>query len=98
MDNCRQGFFIKKKIIEEFGITGRKLKLNPLTGEQSEEIAAVNGLTVSGISCGKEGPVQWIEVPKAYPRSFLPVEKEEIVTPKKNTKWRYLNPITGKII
>ena len=34
-------------------------------GEKSEELAAVNGLIVSGINCGKEGPVEWTEVPKA---------------------------------
>ena len=69
-----------------------------MTGEKSEELAAVNGLIVSGISCGKEGPVEWIEVPKAYSRSFLPVEKEEIATPKKIKKWKYLNPITTEVI
>ena len=100
LDNCSQGSFIKKEIIEELGITGRKLKLGlrTLTGEKSEELAAVNGLIVSGISCGKEGPVEWIEVPKAYSRSFLPVETEEIATPKKIKKWKYLNPITAEII
>ena len=52
LDNCSQGSFIKKEIIEELGITGRKLKLGlrTLTGERSEELAAVNGLIVSGIS------------------------------------------------
>ena len=65
--------------------------------EKSEELAAVNGLTVSGISCGKEGPVGWIEVPKAYSRSFLPAEREEIATPKKIKKWKYLYPITAEI-
>ena len=54
--------------------------------EKSEELAAVNGLFVSDISCGKEGPVEWIEVPKAYSRSFLPVEREGIATPKKIKK------------
>ena len=63
LDNCSQGSFIKEAITEELGITGRKLKLSlkTLTGEKSEELAAVNGLIVSGISCGKEGPVEWIE-------------------------------------
>ena len=69
-----------------------------MTGEKSEELAAVNGLIVSGISCGKEGPVEWIKVPKAYSRSFLPVKREEIDTPKKIKKWKYLNPITAEMI
>ena len=68
LDNCGQGFFINEEIIEGLGITERKLKLSQkiLTGEKSDELAAVNGLIVSGISCGKEGPVEWTEVPKAY--------------------------------
>ena len=46
LDNCSQGSFIKEEIIEGLGITGRKLKLSlkKLTGEKSEELAAVNGL------------------------------------------------------
>ena len=78
LDNCSHGSFIKEKIIEELGITGRKLKLSlkTLAGEKSEELAAVNGLIVSGINCDKEGSVEWIDVPKAYSSSFLPVERE----------------------
>ena len=68
LDNCSQGSFINEKIIEGLRITGRKLKSSQktLTDEKSDELAAVNGLIVSGISCGKEGPVEWTEVPKAY--------------------------------
>ena len=52
LDNCSQGSFIKEEIIEELRITGRNLKLSQktLTGEKSEELPAVNGLIVSGIS------------------------------------------------
>ena len=85
LDNCSQGSFIKEEITEELGITERKLKstLQTLTGEKSEELAAVNGLIVSGISCGKGGPVECIEVPKTYLKCFIPVEREEIAKPKK---------------
>ena len=67
LGNCSQESFITEGIIQELGITGRKLKLSlkTLMGEKSEELAAVNGLIVSGINCGKEGPVEWTEVPKA---------------------------------
>ena len=68
-----------------------------MTGEKSEEPATLNGLIVSAISCGKEGHVELIEVPKAYSRSFLPIEKEEIATPKKIKKWKYLILITAEI-
>ena len=99
LDNYSQGSFIKKETIEELGITGKKLKLKlkTLTGEKSEGLAAVKRLIVSGISRGKEEPVEWIDVPKAYSRSFLPAEKEDIPTLKKIKKWKNLNPITAKI-
>ena len=48
-----------------------KLSLKTLTGKKSEELATVNDLIVSGVSYGKERPVEWIEVPKANSRSFL---------------------------
>ena len=66
LDNCSQGFFINENIIEELGITGRKLKLSLMTlmTEKSKELEAVNGLIVSGIRCDKEGPVEWLRYPK----------------------------------
>ena len=62
LEKFSQGPFIKEKIIEEFGITGRKQKSNlqTLASEKSEELAAVNGLILSGISCDKEGHAEWI--------------------------------------
>ena len=73
LDNCSQGFFIKEEITEERGITGSKTEVKPktLTGKKSEELATVNDLIVSGVSYGKERPVEWIEVPEANSRSFL---------------------------
>ena len=68
-----------------------------MTDEKSENLAAVNALIVSGISCGKEGPVELIKVPKAYLRSFLPVEMEKVTTLTKIKKWKYSNPITAEI-
>ena len=73
LNNSIQGSFIKEEIIKEFGITGKKLKLSlkALTDEKSEELAAVDGLVVSGISCGKAGSVGWIEIPKVYSISLI---------------------------
>ena len=38
--------------------------------------------------------MEWIELPKAYSKSCLPVEKEEIATPDKIEQWEYLKPIS----
>ena len=47
---------IWEEIIAELGITKKKLKLylKTLIGEKSEQLVEVDGLIVSGISCGKE--------------------------------------------
>ena len=51
LDNCSQGSFIKDEIIEDLGISGRKLKLSlkTLTGEKSEDTEAVDGLIISAV-------------------------------------------------
>lgn len=91
--------FIKEEIMEELEITGKKLELGlkTFTGEKSEEIAAVNDLIVSEISSSNKGPVEKTEVPKAYSRCFLIVQKEEVDTPEKIKTWEYLNTITAEI-
>ena len=51
LDNCSQGSSIKDEIIEDLGISGRKLKLSlkTLTGEKSEDTEAVDGLIISAV-------------------------------------------------
>ena len=38
------------------------------------------------------------EVAKALSQKNLPVDKEEITTPEKITKWEYLKPVTNEIV
>ena len=68
LDNCSQGSFIKDEIIEDLGLSGRKLKLSlkTLTGEKSEDTEAVDALIISAIDSKKGRPMGWIELPKAY--------------------------------
>ena len=49
-----RGSLINKEIIEELGITRKKMELSlkTLTGEKAEDLSAVNGFI-----CGKEGAV-----------------------------------------
>ena len=35
----------------------------------------------------------WISLPKAYSKKTLPVEKEQVATPEKVSKWKYLDSI-----
>ena len=41
--------------------------------------------------------MEWIELPKAYSKNCLPVEKEEIATLDKIEQWEYLKPISKVI-
>ena len=84
LDNCSQRSFIKDEIIEDLGISGRKLKLSlkTLTGEKSEDTEAIDGLIISAVDSEKGRPMEWIELPKAYSKNCLPVEKEEIAAPE----------------
>ena len=85
LDNSSQGSFVKDEIIEDLGISDRKLKLSlkTLTGEKAEDTEAFDGLILYAIDSKKWRPMEWIELPKAYPNNFLPVEREEIATPDK---------------
>ena len=82
LDNCSQVSFVKVEIIEDLGRSGRKLKLSlkTLTGERTECTEAVDGLIISAVDSKKGRPMEWIELPKAYSKNCLLVEKEEIAT------------------
>ena len=75
---------------------GQKLSLNlkTLTGEKSKETLMVDNLNVAGV---KKMNNDWISLPKVYLKKTLPVEKEEVVTPEKVSKWKYLDEIKSEI-
>ena len=88
LDNGSQGPFIKDEIIEDLGISDRKLKLSlkTLTSKKSEDTVAVDGLIVPAVDSKKGRPMEWIEYPKAYSKNCLPVEREEVATPDKSPR------------
>ena len=56
LDNCSQASFIRNELIEDLGITGRKLQqlsLKTLIGKKSEGTMAIDGFIVSGIDLKK---------------------------------------------
>ena len=57
----------------------------------------IDGLIVSGIDLKKTRTNEWIELPRAYSKQSLPVEREEIATPNKIKKWDYLKSISIEI-
>ena len=56
LDNCSQASFIRNELIEDLGITGRKLQqlsLKTLIGKKSEATMAIDGFIISGIDLKK---------------------------------------------
>ena len=83
-------------MIEDLGITGKKLQLSlkTLAGEKSEDTMTINRLIISRIDLKKTNTNELIELPRAYSKQSLPVEREEIAPPNKIKKWDYLKSIS----
>ena len=75
---------------------GQKLSLNlkTLTGEKSEKTQMVDNVKVPGVNKMNN---DWISLPKVYSKETLPVEKEEVATPEKVSKWKYLDSVKLEI-
>ena len=97
LDNCSQGSFIHDSLIKKLGVTGNKTTINlkTLHGERSEKTKSVEGIKVAQLHGDKNN---WIDLPKMFSRMNLPVDKEEIATPAKISKWEYLKPISDEIV
>ena len=70
------------------------VKLKALRGERSESTFAIEGVKVTEM----HGDSGWLALPKLYSRREIPVDKEEIATPTKIREWKYLQPISNKIV
>ena len=96
LDNCSHGSFIKQDLFKRLRVDGQKLSLNlkTLTGEKSEETLMVDNLKVAGVNKMNNN---WISLPKVYSKKTLPVEKGEVASPEKVSKWKYLDSIESEI-
>ena len=93
LDNCSQGSFIHDSLVKKLGVTGSKttIDLKTLQGERSEKTISVEGIKVDQL----QGYISWLNLPKMYARRSLPVDKEEIATPTRISRWEYLKPISN---
>ena len=96
LDNCSQGLFVHEAILKQLGVKGTRttLSLKTLHGERSENTSEIARMKVKGIN----GDGNWLKLPRLYARKDMPVDKEEIATPEKITKWEYLKPVTKEIV
>ena len=94
LDNCSQKSFIEQYLLRRLGVDGQKLNLKTLTGEKSNETLIVDNLKVAGVNRMIN---DWISLPKVHSKKTLLVEKEEVATPEKVSKWNYLDSVKAEI-
>ena len=95
LDNCSQGTFVMKNIVETIGIDGTpaSITIKMLNGDVTNGSVAVEGLKVCGAAAS--GKNRWVKIPKAF--WYFQVDAEDIATPEKIAKWEYLDKILHEI-
>ena len=82
VDSCSQGTFMLEKLRRDLGMNGQKtsITIKTVNGEVNNKIKLVEGLKVSS---SRNEDSEWIELPKAFTKSYLPVDQDDIATPSK---------------
>ena len=96
LDNCSQGSFIHDSLVKKLGVTGSKTNINlkTLHSLRSEKTISVEVIKAAQL----QGDSIWLNLPKVYARRNVPMDKEEIATPARISKWEYLKPISNEIV
>ena len=78
LNNCSQGTFVMKSIVDAMGIDGTptSITIKTLNGDVTNASVAVEGLKVCRENI-------WVKIPKAFSRDELQVDAEDIATPEK---------------
>ena len=97
LDNCIQGSFLKKTMLEELKIEGKSttVTVRTLNGDCKHSSLAVNDLEVVNIE-GKQSDY-WITLPRMFSQDDLPVASVEIATPENIQQWKYLHRIVPEM-
>ena len=82
LDRCSQGTFMLEKLLTNLGLNrqNKSITINTVNGEVNNKTTLVEGLKVSS-SRDEDG--EWIELPKAFTKMYLPVDQDDIATPSK---------------
>ena len=97
LDNCSQGMFVMKSIVDTMEIDGTptSITVKTLNGDVTNTSVAVEGLKVCAAAAS--GKDRRVKIPKAFLRDELQVDAEDIATPEKIAKWEYLDEILHEI-
>ena len=70
-----------------------KLRISTMTSTSTINCKKYTGLKVRGYDSSQK-----ISLPATYSRSFIPTNRAHIPTPSVVKKWKFLNPLVGKIL
>ena len=87
IDNCSQGTFIKKSLINDLKISRltTSITVKTLNEEETFKTNAIKGLKVAQI--GNEDKKCWTDLLKCFTTNSFPVDSEEIVSADWVKKW-----------
>ncbi|KAJ8369824.1 hypothetical protein SKAU_G00098520 [Synaphobranchus kaupii] len=95
LDTQSSNTFVDREVCERMGavLEPVKLKLSTMMGKDSVvKSERVSGLSVRGFSSQST-----IDLPPAYTRDFIPLERSHIPTPDTVKRWKHLNSIAHEI-
>ena len=90
LDNGSQGTFIKEDVPRQLGVQSipATIQIKSINGEVQENCRAVDELYVSDVTNNNV-----IRLPRTYSQKSLPVDSDDVPTPGKIVKWKYLDCI-----
>ena len=82
LDNCSQGTFVKEDLLKKLKIGGRatSISIKTLNGENTFQSHAVHGQQVC--NSNTKSKKIWVNLPTTYTQNQLPVDTNEVATPK----------------
>ncbi len=102
LDDCSKGTFILESVLSDLDLTETRptqVTIRTMTGCTTEDTFSVEGLVVK---CSTNHETNYpssktVQLPKAFSRSMIPVENEEIPTIERVRRWDHLKPILQKL-
>ena len=98
LDNRSQGTSVKEDLMKKLNIGGRttSISIKTLNRENTFQLHQVDGLQVC--NSNTKSKKIWLNFRTTYTQNQLKIDTNEVATPKKLEKWKYLEPIPGKLV
>ena len=80
LDSCSQGNFMLERLLKMIDVRRTSITLKTLNGEVTNKSSMISGLKVASSRNSSE---DWLELPDAYTKKYLPVDNKDVATPSK---------------